>query len=86
MNININPGHLENVNLSYLSPGGNKVETLLVTESGLCTRVRELMKLGIRKSLECVRMAEKQWGVHLEAGGCWAGLGLISHLCHLQPV
>lgn len=83
VNININPGHLGNVNLSSLSLRGNKVETLLATESGLCTRVRELMKLGIRKSLECVRIAEKQWGVHLEAGGCWAGLGLISHLCHL---
>lgn len=62
MNININPGHLGNVNLSSLRLWGNKVGTLGVTESGFSLykdqRASEGMKLGMRKSVECRRMAE----------------------------
>lgn len=58
MNININPGHLGNVNLSSLRLWGNKVETLLVLQNQAfpCTRVRELQK---EWSLEW----ENQWSV-----------------------
>ena len=58
MDININPGHLGNVNLSSLRLWGNKVRTLLLLQNQAfpCTRVRELWK---EWSLEW----ENQWSV-----------------------
>lgn len=89
VNININPGHLGNVNLSSLRLGVIRLKLFW------CYRIRPLyqgqrasgrMGIGMRKSLEYMRMAGQQWWVHPEAGGRKAGLGLISHLCHLWAV